>query len=135
MLAAEKLGDQSLETVLDLLLLSLGDIAANLRPRNQQNECHLKHLLIAEQESHLRKALWVAGQRIWVPQIYRIVVHEAWRLQVRLRIHLDVVDLKRRVGAEEFMVSAAASLHLVLAFGRDRHACDALQLHELLADG
>ena len=59
-LAAEELRDESFKAVLDFLFFCLCDIAAHLGPRNQQNEGHFQHLLVAEQESHLWKAFRVA---------------------------------------------------------------------------
>ena len=59
-LAAEEFRDESFKAVFYFLLLCLGDIAAHLGPRDQQNKGHFQHLLVAEQESHLWKAFRVA---------------------------------------------------------------------------
>ena len=46
MLAAEELPDEDLEAVLDLGLLSDGDIASNARSADQDHECHFQHLFV-----------------------------------------------------------------------------------------
>ena len=55
----------------------------------------------------------VASHRLRASKVDRVVVDEAWRLQVFLGIHLDVLDLERGVRAIKLMVRAAAALELV----------------------
>lgn len=57
----------------------------------------------------------VASHRLRASKVDRVVVDEAWRLQVFLGIHLDVLDLERGVRAVEFVLGATSTLELAEA--------------------
>lgn len=113
MLAAEILPDIDLHYVLDFALLGHSDVAPDAWSANQYHERQFEHLAVIKQETHLRQGARVALDELWIPQIYRIIVNQAGRLEVLLRINLNMVDLEAGVGAVELVLGAAPALQLV----------------------
>lgn len=120
MLAPEVLPDVDLHDVFDLGLLCHGDVASNSRSANQHHERQLKHLAVIKQETHLGQGARVALDDLWIPQIYRRVVNQAGRLQILLRVHLDMIDFETGVGAIKLVLRATPALQMIDALARQR---------------
>ena len=130
--AAEVLLDKYFQAILNLRFLRDCNIAANARSTYEDHKCHLQHLFVIKQETHVRQSSRIARHRLRIAQIYRWVLKQTRRFQVLLSVHLDVVDLEACIGAVELVFGATSTLQLVHTLARKRRASDSLKLWVLL---
>ena len=116
--------DEQLKAILDLRLLSDGDIATDSRPANKHHESRLQHFFVVQEETHVGQGGRIARQGARVAQVDRYIVDQAGLIQISLGVHLDVIDVETGVGAVELVFRTAASFELVCTPFRERGVRD-----------